>query len=178
MSDLCPTGCGRNRVFRNGRHLMTCGATECSYEMRARRRRGVAGPRRPLSERFHEKYERGGDAECWIWIGSRGGKNRQYGKIGRGGKSGGSDYAHRVSWELENGRSVPEGMEVDHECKVTLCVNPRHLRIVTPLKNKQLERKETCGRGHRDQWAVSYRGWRYCKACRAEWAREKRRMGK
>lgn len=126
-----------------------------------------------LAERFHPKHEHGADDECWLWTAAKGGKDKRYGVINRGGRGTGMEYAHRVAWMLAYG-TIPAGMEVDHRCKHTLCVNPAHLRIVTPLRNKQLERRETCGRGHRDRWGTNSRGHRTCLACRADWAREAR----
>ncbi|MEJ7786912.1 MAG: HNH endonuclease signature motif containing protein [Solirubrobacteraceae bacterium] len=46
----------------------------------------------------------------------------------------GSRRAHRVYWERENGE-VPEGLDLDHLCKQTDCVNPEHLEPVTHQEN-------------------------------------------
>lgn len=42
--------------------------------------------------------------------------------------------AHTVAWELING-PVPSGLELDHLCRVTLCVNPAHTEPVTHAEN-------------------------------------------
>ena len=42
--------------------------------------------------------------------------------------------AHRIAWELRNG-PVPDGMVVDHLCRVRRCVNAAHLRVVTQKEN-------------------------------------------
>jgi hypothetical protein len=42
--------------------------------------------------------------------------------------------AHRVSYELHKG-PIPEGLVIDHLCRVRHCVNPDHLRAVTHAVN-------------------------------------------
>lgn len=44
--------------------------------------------------------------------------------------------AHRVTYTLLRGR-IPEGMELDHLCRNTTCVNPWHLEPVTGEENKR-----------------------------------------
>lgn len=43
--------------------------------------------------------------------------------------------AHRAAWVHANGRQIPDGMTVDHLCRVRRCVNPAHLRLLTNLDN-------------------------------------------
>jgi hypothetical protein len=45
-------------------------------------------------------------------------------------------YAHRIAWELEHG-PVPEGLTLDHRCRVRHCVNPSHLEPVSHQVNCQ-----------------------------------------
>ena len=61
---------------------------------------------------------------CWIWQKTRRGP---YGRTWRDGRM---VTAHRWYWEQENGL-VPDGLEMDHLCRNTLCVNPDHLEAVT-----------------------------------------------
>ena len=42
--------------------------------------------------------------------------------------------AHAVSWTIKNG-PIPKGHVIDHICMNKLCVNPNHLRAVTPRIN-------------------------------------------
>jgi len=67
---------------------------------------------------------------CWEWLGS---KVKGH---GRTGVEGVTVYAHRYSWELVND-PIPEGMEIDHKCHNRGCVNPDHLRVVTPKQNNE-----------------------------------------
>ena len=58
---------------------------------------------------------------CWLWDGGAG---DGYGKAGVPGRS---RRAHVLVWEECNGRRVPAGWDVHHECRNTLCVAPYHL---------------------------------------------------
>lgn len=42
--------------------------------------------------------------------------------------------AHRVIYMAYHG-DIPTGFEIDHTCRVTLCVNPDHLEAVTGAEN-------------------------------------------
>jgi hypothetical protein len=65
---------------------------------------------------------------CWLWIGAQ---SNGYGKVMRKRQC---LWAHRVMWEQEHG-PIPEGLTVDHICRVTWCVNPAHLRVVSMREN-------------------------------------------
>ena len=50
-----------------------------------------------------------------------------------------NDYAHRVVFRAHNGESsLNGGLEVDHICRTTFCLNINHLQAVTPQENKVL----------------------------------------
>ncbi len=62
--------------------------------------------------------------------------------------------AHRIAWEQAHG-PIPEGLELDHLCRVRDCVNPDHLEPVTPSVNMERAwqhregyRPPACPRGH------------------------------
>ncbi len=77
-----------------------------------------------------------GAGGCWIWTRSR--NRKGYGRWwGRGPDR--ARLAHVVIWELFNG-PPPEGMELDHLCRVRICVNPAHLDLVTSAEN--LDRRD------------------------------------
>src|SRR5947199_10429500 len=64
-------------------------------------------------------------------------------------------YAHRHIWEILRG-PIPQGLEIDHLCRVRNCVNPQHLEVVTHRINllrgngfPGIEaRRSDCGQGH------------------------------
>jgi hypothetical protein len=72
--------------------------------------------------RFWAKVEK--TPSCWIWHGSR--QPRNYGTFKVGGFA---VLAHKFIWEMMFG-PVPEGLELDHKCRVHSCVNPSHLEPV------------------------------------------------
>lgn len=87
--------------------------------------------------------------ECWEWTASL--TTTGYGQFSVGGRAGRPHGAHRVSYELTNG-PIPAGLDIDHICHNTICVNPAHLRAVTHQKNM-----ENIQGAHRDA-RVNYRG--------------------
>lgn len=66
---------------------------------------------------------------CWEWTGSI--SKPGYGRISKNGKP---ELAHRVSFEFHK-HKIPKGMYIDHICRNTKCLNPEHLRCVTPKQN-------------------------------------------
>ncbi len=66
---------------------------------------------------------------CWMWTRCKGPNG--YGQFYYKGSTYG---AHRASL-IANGVSIPKGMCVDHVCRNRMCVNPRHLRVVTYQQN-------------------------------------------
>lgn len=82
-----------------------------------------------LKDRLEKFYFAASGDECWLWRGATTGKpTHQYGVIKVKGKM---IKAHRLSYELYNRTSIPTGMVIDHICRVTRCINPKHLRTDT-----------------------------------------------
>jgi len=138
--------------------------------------------RKPLEERFWPKVDKNGPVPeyrpdlgpCWVWTACLA---YGYGKLTDGGKHGVSLSAHRVSYELLVG-TIPDGLELDHLCRVRACVNPFHLEPVTRAENmrRAMEAKTHCDKGHlfddaNTRW---YRGGRRCRTCDRAAARVKR----
>lgn len=80
-------------------------------------------------QRFEQKYRLNPKTGCWEWFAYRNPKG--YGQFGFEGRM---QPAHRVAYKLLVGE-IPEGLEVDHLCHNTSCVNPEHLEAVTARVN-------------------------------------------
>lgn len=83
----------------------------------------------PAEKRFwaHVKKADG----CWGWDGSLSSRGYPQIKIDRK-----IVRAYRYSYELHYGPIEP-GLEIDHMCRNTVCVNPEHLQMVTKSENLQ-----------------------------------------
>jgi hypothetical protein len=166
---LCSVeGCGRPIYSRD--------AALCkAHWQRVSRGQPVGGPivSRSAAERFASSV-RVDESGCWIWTGTTVAKGRN-GALSVNGRK---ELAHRFSYRLAHG-SIPDGLELDHLCRVPLCVNPAHLEPVTHLEN--LRRgpgsKTHCVNGHQFTPENTRRmpnGWRRCRAC--ERVHEERRQ--
>lgn len=70
---------------------------------------------------------------CWIWTAGVG--NHGYGRLRkRVGDNTIEILAHRYSYERFVG-PIPDGLTIDHLCRVRRCVNPMHLEPVTRAEN-------------------------------------------
>jgi len=70
--------------------------------------------------------------ECLLWIGSR--IHSGYGMVWVPEESK-QRLAHRVAYETWVG-PIPDGMDIDHTCKVRNCIEPTHLRPLSPKENR------------------------------------------
>ena len=94
---------------------------------------------------------------CLLFGGAPDGKG--YGQISREGRK---VRTHRVAFELAHGE-IPEGADVDHRCRVRLCMEPSHLRIASRAEN--LEHQETVN----NRGSSKYRGVSW-SASRGKWS--------
>jgi hypothetical protein len=106
--------------------------------------------RKPIQERFANKYRVLPSLGCWEWTGSK--DNHGYGRIEDNGKP---KLASRVAYELRNG-PIPNGLVLDHfqypdACIGPNCCNPDHLLPTTRSANAgrtSWARKTHCPAGH------------------------------
>jgi hypothetical protein len=127
---------------------------------------------------FEARYIPEPNTGCWLWIGAA---TNGYGNFKI--RDGLTYYAHRLSYMHHVG-PIPNGLVLDHKCRVSHCVNPEHLEAVTQgtnvrrgiaasselhpsaIKNRA---KTHCPRGHPYNKTNTYtnsRGQRCCKICK------------
>ncbi|MBP5913182.1 HNH endonuclease [Streptomyces sp. LBUM 1486] len=129
----------------------------------------------PIAKRLDFRTDRSG--ECWLWTGvlTLGG----YGRIKVQGRNA---LAHRVAYEEWVG-PIPEGLDLDHLCRVRNCINPAHLEPVTHAENTlrgegitaQQAQQTHCKRGHAfdEENTYVWRNTRICRQCRKNARRAK-----
>lgn len=132
------------------------------------RRRGPAPT--PAIVRFERRIQPG-PGGCWLWQGRL--NHYGYGTFKPTVEV--TTYAHRWSYEYHVA-AVPEGLELDHLCRVRNCVNPEHLEPVTHAENQRRMRRPTCFHGHPMTPENTYirrdgRG-RQCRTCKRNRQRE------
>ena len=109
---------------------------------------------------------------CWLWTGQL--NESGYGRIVDSGTH--RVFAHRFAYELLIG-PIPDGLPLDHLCRVPSCVNPAHLEPVTTRTNvlrgvapaAANAVKTHCIRGHPFDDVNTYRdsAGRHCLTCRS-----------
>ncbi len=85
----------------------------------------------PFIERFEAKYIPEPNSGCWLWTAFC--TPRGYARLWDY-EAGRDRLAYLMAYERFVG-PVPKGLELDHKCRVTCCVNPAHLEPVTHLEN-------------------------------------------
>ena len=96
--------------------------------------RGIPELSAAEKQRFWDKVEKRQDG-CWIWTACwiTNSSGVRYGSFWIRGHM---YLAHRVSWSMSHGR-IPDGLQLDHRCHNTLCVNPAHLHVVKNQENAE-----------------------------------------
>lgn len=119
---------------------------------------------------------------CWLWTGYT--KPEGYGQYTTTGRR--KFRAHRLAYELVVG-PIPDGLSLDHLCRVRNCVNPDHLQPVTTRENcrrgntglatgAKNRAKTRCPHGHPYSPENTYHppsGGRACRTCRSTRAAER-----
>lgn len=126
----------------------TCSFPDCPHQPVAgglcnghnhQRRRGVElRPVRPttrrnasIGERLEQRTIKSEGDGCWLWTGAKSAYG--HGRL-RDPRVGYARLTHVIAYEIEHG-PIPEGMEVDHKCRVPACVRVSHLQLATKTEN-------------------------------------------
>ncbi|MEU2070427.1 HNH endonuclease signature motif containing protein [Streptomyces anulatus] len=124
-----------------------------------------------LPDRFWAKVDKTSSPNnCWLWTAAT---TYGYGVFSVQRRM---QRAHRVAYEALVGR-IPDGLQIDHLCRVRECVNPEHLEAVTLRENvmrganhvaDQVKRTR-CPQGHPYDEKNTYlrpNGKRDCRKCK------------
>jgi HNH endonuclease len=136
-------------------------------------------PRVPLRDRLLKQITADPDSDCWLWTGYV--DPAGYASIRVGGGGSAELTVQRAAYQLFVG-PIPEGLTIDHLCRVRHCANPEHLEAVTMRENTlrgdtlpaRNAAKTHCLRGHPfDEANTGFQpGGRYCLTCKREgWGR-------
>lgn len=105
--------------------------------------------------------------DCWLYAGYV--NPHGYARTG-------NTFAHRAMYEAVIG-PIPEGLVIDHLCRVRHCINPAHLESVTSRENTQRgykKNKTHCVHGHEytiENTVTDKIGRRNCRECKKGWLR-------
>ncbi len=135
-----------------------------------------------FATRFWSKVNKDGPlwegTPCWLWTDHR---RDGYGSIY--GEDKRNQYAHRIAYTIIRG-PIPEGLQIDHLCRVRHCVNPKHLEPVTAYENWRRgngpaainARRTHCKRGHpfTAENTRMKQSSRVCRQCHALESKERR----
>ena len=128
--------------------------------------------------RFTDNYIVNDETGCWEW----------QGRLDRWGYGHfsfkGSNLAHRFSyWVFKH--PIPDGLTIDHLCRVKHCVNPDHMEAVTTRENTlrsdgpsaRFARRTHCQNGHEftpENTRYETPTHRKCRACQRRYDAKRR----
>lgn len=176
MRECSVRGCERSQWSRGWCHRHYAkwykhGDPEWMKPTQAERLRAVTDRNGPIPEYAPEL------GPCWLFTARR--NRKGYGLMWHSGLRRGV-VAHRISYELYVG-TIPDGLQLDHLCRVRHCVNPNHLEPVTPSVNTlrgnlaavtraRAEARTHCANGHEltTENTNTARGWRECRSCQRD----------
>jgi hypothetical protein len=135
-----------------------------------------------IKQRFFQKVDIPIGTGCWMW--TAGTSPKGYGRFSVGAQR---VFAHRWAYIYAKG-PVPEGLELDHLCRVRSCVNPDHLEAVTHQENirrseagdrsKHQSIKTHCPSGHpysgSNLYILKSRFGRSCRECHRVYERKRK----
>ncbi len=161
----CVEGCGD--------HVLARGWCNKHYHRWRRTGDPIPPPQPSLEERIRERMEirdTGYATACWLSTRPVGTNGYTHISVGRKRR-----LLHRVAYELWVG-PIPDGLTIDHLCRVKVCCNPEHLEPVTQRVNQlrsdspaaRRAKQTHCLRGHEftpENTEIKRNGCRGCKAC-------------
>lgn len=136
-------------------------------------RKATVRKSRTTPEKVLARLDTSDPDSCWLWPGAV--RPDGYGVVSVADKT---RPVHRYLYEQLVG-PVPDGLQLDHLCRVRHCCNPAHLEPVTGKENvlrgighsAENARKDVCQEGHPltgDNVYVRPSGARNCRTCHRE----------
>lgn len=122
IAGLCECGCGQPAPLMKVNH-------QARGLVKGQPHRFIVGHNGRLRNPGYTVCEETG---CWLWNGYVNPSSGYPGMVAIGG--GRTKSAHVAFYEKVKG-AVPEGLEIDHVCRVRRCVNPEHLQAVSRSVN-------------------------------------------
>lgn len=130
---FCQCGCG-GTVGRWERTNRYCGQVRGEFKRFINGHQGRKTPMEQIAGRLQHE-DCGFETDCWLWLGPQYPNGYGWVSTMRDGRKR-SQVAHRFVYKALIG-PIPDGLVLDHLCRVPLCCNPDHLEPVTSAVNSQ-----------------------------------------